>query len=127
MGANLSKTSLLVKLLKKTYRKYRGPERWFDDIYKNSLARGTIKSSSSKAAAAFGYSFLGRITEIVYGAGGDLEILNNSKAVKWVLNFYNKRKENLLNYLIRAKKRLICSAGNWGTQAKASINLKKAK
>lgn len=97
MGQVFLETSYLIRLFMAIYEKYFWLERGLNDVYKNSVTYRAIKSSSSKAAIAFRYSFLNRITE-VRDSEGNPEILSNSKVVKWGLDFCNKRKPRLLFY-----------------------------
>jgi hypothetical protein len=97
MGRDFLETSYLIKLLRAIYEKYYRSEQRLNNVYRSSAAHRAIKSSSSKAAIAFRYSFLGRITE-VGDSEGNPEILSNSKVVKWGLNFCNKWKSRLLFY-----------------------------
>lgn len=97
MMRSFLETSCMVTVLGVVYERYCQLERWLGVTYKNSEMYRVTKSFYDKVIVAFRYSFLGGITE-VGDSNGNSTIIDNSKVVGSVMNFYNKWKVRLSDY-----------------------------
>ncbi len=93
MLIDLIKDSVILLLLKKFWRRYSFIQQWLDTTYKYSQTHRFIEGLWQRIKLCFRYSFLGRITR-----PHNTTVLDNSKVLFWVANYYRKRKEGLVGY-----------------------------
>lgn len=67
-----------------------------EQAYENIRIKRTGEKLISQVMACFRYSFLNKITEI--GGENNIEIIHNSKAVKWIADSYNILTNRIVNY-----------------------------
>ena len=89
-------TSIAVLLLKHLYQRYGHIEQRIIDIYHYSQTYRLLNELWGKIKICFRYSFLGRTTELKQVSP---VILDNSQVVQYMIDFYKKWKDKIVNYL----------------------------
>lgn len=97
MLKTLRETSAFVRLLKKSRGGYCFFEQQLNETYKNSLTRKIVKKIWDRIKTYFGYSFLGKVTEIE--DKDSVVILNESRVARWLITSYKKWKLKIISYL----------------------------
>lgn len=89
-------TSITVFLWRRFYKWYGSVEEGLSHIYHNSCTHSLFSRFWKKTKLCFRYSFLGRITEI---KEANLALLDNSRAVRYLINFYKRWRDKAIHYL----------------------------
>ena len=92
----VSNTSIVVSLFRYFCRWYSHLEQRLIDIYHNSQTHRLTRGFWGKIKICFRYSFLGRTTELKQVSP---VILDNSQVVQYMIDFYKKWKDKIVNYL----------------------------
>lgn len=97
MIKNLIQTTIFVKLLKIFWRLHYYFRQRVYEIYKNSQTFIPIQRLWDKIRICFRYSFLEKITNT--REEGNNMVFNESKVVRWWINLYRKRKQEVSFFL----------------------------
>ena len=94
-GRGILDTSIAISLFRYLCKWYRSLEQRISYMYHNSQTHRLAKGLWEKIKICFRYSFLGRITEI---KEADSLALDNSRAVRYSINFYKRWKDEVIHY-----------------------------
>ena len=91
----ISDASIVISLFRYFYKWYGYIENKLMGIFHNSQTYRLAKGFYGGVKICFRYSFLGRITETRQTASG---ILDNSRTVRSLINYYNKWNDKIIHY-----------------------------